>query len=114
MRSRTQVWPWPDNKGSFRCASLQDCTWIFKNLEGQRRLQFADERIIRSIAERIEEQDRVPPVHGGGGDGDAGQVAPKFQFEDLDVTERRVDVEEIVDADEAASGEPVTADAPTP
>ena len=33
--------------------------------EGQRRLQAADERINRSLAKHIEEQHRVPPVHGG-------------------------------------------------
>ena len=38
---------------------------LAKATEGQRRLQAADERIHRSLAEQIEEQDRVPPVHGG-------------------------------------------------
>ena len=36
-----------------------------KPLEGQRRRQAADDRINRSIAEQIEGQDQVPPVHGG-------------------------------------------------
>ena len=40
----------------------------------------------------------MPPVLGG--DEIDGQVAPKFQFEDLDVSERRIDVNEPVGADE--------------
>ena len=38
---------------------------LSKTPEGQRRLEAADERVNRSIAEQIEDQDRVPPVHGG-------------------------------------------------
>ena len=38
---------------------------LAKPPEGQRRLQAADERLNRSVAEQIDEQDRVPPVHGG-------------------------------------------------
>ena len=52
--------------------------------EGQRRLQTADDRINRSIAEQIEEQDQVPPVHGGSDD--MPPVAPDadLKFEDSD------------------------------
>ena len=72
--------------------SLQNYNCVSKNPEGQRRLQAAHERINRSLAEQIEEQDQVPPVHGG--DEIDGQVAPEFKFEDLDVSKRRVDVDE--------------------
>jgi len=41
-----------------------------KQPEGQRRFEAAVERINRSIAEQIEDQDRVPPVHEGGVDDD--------------------------------------------
>ena len=76
----------------------------------------ADERVSRSIAEQIEEQDRVLPVHGGVDIGDGvGQAAPEFQFEDLEASERRVDVDEPVGADEPVGGSPgypATADVP--
>ena len=89
---------------------------LSKTPEGQRRLEVADERINRSIAEQIEDQDRVPPVHGGGGD-DAGQVAPELKFEDLDASEQRVDVEDPAGADEpvgGSPGHPAATDVPNP
>ena len=52
-----------------------------------------------------------------GGDEIDGQVAPEFKFEDLDVSERRVDVDDLVGADELVGGLPghlATADVPTP
>ena len=52
-----------------------------------------------------------------GGDEIDGQVSPKFKFEDLDVSEHRVNVEEPVGADEPVGGSPgnsATADVPTP
>ena len=58
----------------------------------------------------------MPPVHGGGDEID-GQVLPEFKFEDLDVSERRVDVDEPVGADERVGDSPghlATADVPTP
>ena len=51
------------------------------------------------------------------GDEIDGQVAPEFKFEDLDVPERRVDVDEPVGADEPVGDSPshlATADVPTP
>ena len=48
---------------------------------------------------------------------DVGQVAPGFLFEDLELSERRVDVDEPVGADESVGGSPgdsATADVPTP
>ena len=51
------------------------------------------------------------------GDEIDGQVAPEFKFEDLDVSERRVDVDEPVGADESVGdlpGHPATADVPAP
>ena len=53
----------------------------------------------------------------GGGDEIDGQVAPGFKFEDIDVSERRVDFDESVGADEPVDdlpGHPATADVPTP
>ena len=58
----------------------------------------------------------MPQVQGGGDEID-GQVAPEFKFEDLDVPERRVDVDELVGADVPVGGSPghsATADVPTP
>ena len=58
----------------------------------------------------------MPPDHGGGDEID-GPVAPEFKFEDLDVSERREDVDEPVGADEPVGespGDSATADVPTP
>ena len=44
-------------------------------------------------------------------------MAPEFQFEDIDASERRVDVEDPIGADETVGGSPghpATADVPTP
>ena len=52
-----------------------------------------------------------------GGDEIDGQVAPEFKLEDIDVSERRLDVDELVGADEPVGdspGNPATADVPTP
>ena len=52
-----------------------------------------------------------------GGDEFDGQVAPEFKFEDFDVSERRVNVDELVGAHEPVGdspGHPASADVPTP
>ena len=89
-----------------------------KTLEGQRRLQAADDRINRSIAEHIEEQDQVPPVHGGGVDESVpGPPDAELKFENLDASEQRMDVDDPAGADEPVGGSPgypAAADVPTP
>ena len=57
--------PGRTTKGHFDACRSTIVDETAKTAEGQRRLQAADERIHRSLAEQIEEQDRVPPVHGG-------------------------------------------------
>ena len=52
-------------KGHSDACRSRILTELVTNTEGQRRLLVADERINRSLAEQIEEQDRVPPVQGG-------------------------------------------------
>ena len=91
---------------------------LAKTPEGQRRLQAADDRVNRSIAEHIEEQDQVPPVHGGGVDENVpGPPDGELKFEDLDASEQRVDIDDPAGADEPVGGSPgypAAADVPNP
>ena len=67
--------------------------------------------MLRKLGSRIE----CPSPWGG--DDDAGRLAPEFHFEDLEVSERRMDVEDPVGLEEpvgGSPGEPATADVPTP
>ena len=80
-----------------------------KTPEGLRRVANAEERINRTIAEQIENQE--PHGHGGG-EGDDTHVVPDsdLKFDDLEPAERRTEPERASERVAASSMSPIRAD----